>query len=105
MDPSLVAPSSPHGLPAPYWFLVFFKVLGFLLHIGPMNLWYAGTILAMLMRWRGCEHAQRWSARLMRQMPVVIALGVNFGIVPLLFVQTAYYKVFYPATILMGWPW
>ncbi|MCS7274217.1 MAG: hypothetical protein NZ610_02265, partial [Candidatus Bipolaricaulota bacterium] len=55
-------------------------------------------------RWGGPE-AQRWSARLMRQMPVIIALGINFGIVPLLFTQVAYYRVFYPATILMAWPW
>ncbi|WP_205006265.1 hypothetical protein, partial [Escherichia coli] len=48
--------------------------------------------------------AQRWSARLLKQMPVIIALGVNFGIVPLLFTQVAYYRVFYPATILMAWP-
>jgi len=41
----------------------------------------------------------------MRQMPIIVALGVNFGIVPLLFTQVAYYKVFYPATILMAWPW
>ena len=41
----------------------------------------------------------------MAQMPVIVALGVNFGIVPLLFVQVAYYKVFYPATILMAWFW
>ena len=38
-------------------------------------------------------------------MPVIVAVGVNLGIVPLLFVQLAYYKVFYPATILMAWFW
>ena len=38
-------------------------------------------------------------------MPIIVAFGVNFGIVPLLFVQLAYYKVFYPATILMAWFW
>ena len=38
-------------------------------------------------------------------MPVIVALGINFGVVPLLFVQLAYYKVFYPATILMAWHW
>jgi hypothetical protein len=30
---------------------------------------------------------------------------VNLGIVPLLFVQLAYFKLFYPATILMAWHW
>jgi hypothetical protein len=106
MDPTtLIGPSSPLGYPAPYWFLVLFKVLGFTLHVVPMSLWYAGIILAMLMYWRGGEHARHLSNRLMKQMPIMVALGVNFGIVPLLFVQVAYYKVFYPATILMAWPW
>jgi hypothetical protein len=73
--------------------------------MAPMNLWYAGLPLAMLLRWRGGEDAQRLSARLMKQMPVIVALGINFGIVPLLFVQVAYHQVFYPATILMAWPW
>ncbi len=106
MNPTeLIGPPSPLGYPAPYWFLVTFKVLGFTLHMGPMHLWFAGILLAMiLMKWGGAE-AQRWSTRLMRQMPVIIALGINFGIVPLLFTQVAYYRVFYPATILMAWPW
>lgn len=106
MDPqSLIGPSSPLGLPAPLELLVFFKVLGFTLHMAPMNLWYVGPLLALGMRWRGGEHAGRLSGRLMRQMPVIVAYGVNFGIVPLLFTQAAYHKAFYPATILMAWPW
>ncbi|MCS6816761.1 MAG: hypothetical protein N0A16_05255 [Blastocatellia bacterium] len=106
MDPTtLIGPSSPLGYPAPYWFLVAFKVLGFTLHMIPMHIWYAGVLLAMLLQWRGGEEAQRLSRRLMRPMPILIALGINFGIVPLLFTQVAYYKVFYPATILMAWPW
>lgn len=106
MNPTeLIGPQSPLGYPAPYWFLVTFKVLGFTLHMGPMHLWFAGILLAMVLaRWGGTE-AQRWSTRLMKQMPVIIALGINFGIVPLLFTQVAYYRVFYPATILMAWPW
>lgn len=106
MEPTtLMGPSSPLGYPAPYWFLILFKVLGFSLHIIPMNLWYAGIILSMLLHWRGGEHAKRLSNRLMNQMPIIVALGINFGIVPLLFIQVAYYKVFYPATVLMAWPW
>ncbi len=54
---------------------------------------------------RGNQHARRFAARLLQQMPVIVAFGVNLGIVPLLFVQVAYYKVFYPATILMAWFW
>jgi hypothetical protein len=106
MDPSnLVGPSSPLGYPAPYWFLLFFKVLGFILHMLPMHIWLAGMVAAMFMRRYGGAHARRLGGRLISQMPVLIAAGVNLGIVPLLFTQVAYYRAFYPATILMGWFW
>ncbi len=103
MEP--IDPSSVPGLPAPFWFIQFFKVLGFALHLVPMNLWYAGLVLAMLLAWKGGPHGRRFAARLMRQMPVLVALGINFGIVPLLFLQVAYPWAFYPATILMAWFW
>ncbi len=106
MEPSqLVAPQSPLGLPAPYWMIVSLKVAGFTLHAIPMNLWYAGILVAMLLRLTSHPPACQWSARFMRQMPIIVALGVNFGIVPLLFLQVAYYRVFYPATVLTAWPW
>jgi hypothetical protein len=106
IDPvQLIGPSSALGAPAPYWFLVFFKVLGFTLHTAFMHVWFAGSIVALLLGRSGSMHSQLLSARLLRRMPIVVAYGVNFGIVPLLFTQVAYYKVFYPATILMAWPW
>ena len=92
-------------LPAPPWFIVAIKTVGFTLHAAPMNLWYAGIVVAMLLAVLGGEHGRQFSARLMRQMPVIIAVGINFGIVPLLFIQVGYGSVFYPATILMAWPW
>jgi hypothetical protein len=92
-------------LPAPPWFIVMMKTVGFALHVVPMNLWYAGILVAMLLAVLGGEHGRRFSARLMRQMPVIIALGINFGIVALLFIQVGFGTVFYPATILMAWPW
>jgi hypothetical protein len=93
------------GIPAPFWFVEFFKVLGFTLHMVPMNLWYAGLLVALCLHLRGNQHARRFAARLLQQMPLIVAVGVNLGIVPLLFVQLAYFKVFYPATILMAWFW
>lgn len=106
MDPQmLIDATGPAAPPAPLWFIQFFKVLGFTLHTVPMNLWYGGIVLAMLLHWRGGNQGKRFAARLMVQMPVIIALGVNLGIVPLLFTQLAYSKFFYPATILMAWFW
>jgi hypothetical protein len=106
IDPTqLIGATSALGAPAPYWFLVLFKVLGFTLHTAFMHVWFAGSVVALLLARSGNVHSQLLSARLLRRMPIVIAYGVNFGIVPLLFTQVAYYKVFYPATILMAWPW
>lgn len=106
MDPrTLLGPTDFLGLPAPFWFVEFFKVLGFLLHLVPMNLWYAGVPLAALLGMWGSPHGKHFAIRMMKQMPLVIACGVNLGILPLLFMQVAYYQVLYPATILMAWPW
>ncbi len=105
METSLIGPASPLGSPAPYWFLVGFKALGLALHLLPMHLWFAGILVMLLLR-RGTDpQAGRLSDRIMSQMPVIVAVGVNLGIVPLLFTQVAYYRVFYPAGVLMAWPW
>lgn len=102
---NLIGPPSPLGYPAPFWFIEFFKVLGFTLHAIPMNLWYAGTLVSLMLIRLGGEHERRMGQRFVAEMPVIVAAGVNLGIVPLLFTQVAYHQVFYPATILMAWPW
>ena len=106
MDPkTLFDTSLTTALPAPVWFIELFKWLGFSLHEVPMNLWYAGLVVAMLLFAMGSDHGQRFAARLMAQMPIIIAMGINLGIVPLLFIQVGFYQIFYPATILMAWFW
>lgn len=106
MDPqALIDTSYLAPLPAPFWFVQFFKVLGFVLHLVLMNLWYAGVPVAVGLWLSGHLHGRRLTTRLISQMPLIIAFGVNFGIVPLLFIQVAYGKFFYPATILMAWTW
>ena len=93
------------GIPAPFWFVEFFKVLGFILHIFAMNLWFAGLPLAILAFVFSTKNSRRFARRMFSQLPVITALGINFGIVPLLFIQVAYYKMFYSATIFMAWHW
>ena len=105
MTPSVLIEQAGGMLPAPWWFVQFFKVLGFTLHAVLMHLWYAGLLWAMVLAIRGSAAGREAAGRLMRQMPVLVALGINLGIVPLLFLQAAYAKVFYPATIYMAWFW
>lgn len=94
-----------YGSPAPFWFVQFFKVVGFVLHLIPMGLWFAGLPVAIFCALRNCGHSRRYAQRMFGQFPVIMALGINFGIVPLLFLQTTYYKSFYTATILTAWHW
>ena len=101
----LIESMSPANVPAPVWFVQLFKALGFTLHAVPMNLWYAGLLIALVWHFSRNRHARQFSGRFVRQMPIIVAAGINLGIVPLLFVQVAYYRVFYPATILMAWFW
>jgi hypothetical protein len=53
----------------------------------------------------GSQQGRQFGGRLVQQMPIILALGINFGIVPLLFLQVAYCRAFFPATILMAWFW
>jgi hypothetical protein len=105
IDPQMLIEQTTAGVPAPFWFVQFFKALGFTLHLVPMNLWFAGLLVALHLHFRKNEQGRLFAGRFLQQMPIIVALGINFGIVPLLFIQLAYYKVFYPATILMAWHW
>ncbi|MCC6443589.1 MAG: hypothetical protein IT210_09075 [Armatimonadetes bacterium] len=106
MDPKmLIGPSIPMGFPAPFWFLMAFKVLGFTLHMAPIHVWFSGILLSMWMRGRGGR--PRPAAR----NPAHEAEAPHHGLwgelrhLPLLFTQVVYHRVFYPDTILMAWPW
>jgi hypothetical protein len=92
-------------VPAPFWFVQFFKIVGFVLHMIPMGIWFAGLPIVILCALWNCERSRFYAQRMSQQLPVMLALGINFGIVPLLFLQTTYYKAFYTATILTAWYW
>ena len=100
-----IDPTTLPGTPAPFWFAELFKGIGFFLHLIPMHVWFAGLPLAILSLVFGGPLANRFSRRMFGQMPIFLAIGVNFAIVPLLFLQTTYYKAFYTATILIAWHW
>ncbi len=95
----------PQTLGAPQWMIIALRTLGFGLHAAFMGLWYAGLPLAIVLATSRDLRLRQISRRLMLQMPVVIAFGVNLGIVPLLFLQVGFAGPFYSATILMGWFW
>lgn len=102
---SLIAPRSPIGYPTPFWLIELFKVLGFTLHAVAMSIRYAGTLIAAAFGVFGRGNARLVGFHIARALPFMLAFGINFGVIPLLFMQVAYYQFFYPATILMAWSW
>jgi hypothetical protein len=94
----------PLGLPAPLWLLFGLKVFGFWVHLFFMNLWLAGLLVGLVLI-RRREPLATAGRRLVGATPIWIALGVNAGIVPLLFVQVLYPQFFYTSTILQAGPW
>ncbi|MCL5020156.1 MAG: hypothetical protein M1339_00525 [Bacteroidetes bacterium] len=80
-------------------------MLGFILHMIPMGIWYTGMRIVALFAAFGRGHSLELTHRLSRTMPVVVPLGINLGIVPLLFTQVGYYQFYYPAGVLMARAW
>ncbi len=97
--------SSLQGAPAPFWFVEFFKTLGFGLHLFPMGLWLVGIPISLLLWIFGKGASRTLAQRFFQQTPIIVALGINLAIVPLLFIQLAYAKPFYTSTILLGVHW
>jgi len=100
-----IAPLNPHGYPVPFWILEALKVFGFSLHATAMHLWYAGMPVAVVLALVGGRHRRALAGRLGKAMPIIMALGINFGIIPLLFTQVVNYQFFYTAGVLIAWPW
>ncbi len=94
----------PLGLPAPIWFLLALKVFGFWVHMVFMGLWFAGFIVGLLLL-SSNGNLRFVGQKILKRMPIIIAFGVNAGIVPLLFLQVLYPQFFYTSTILQGWYW
>lgn len=94
-------------LPAPVWLLESLLVLTFFLHVLPMAAVLGGSLLTLVSDLLGRSRpAYRDLAdRLSGLLPVAMPATITLGVAPLLFIQLLYGNLFYPATVLMGWPW
>jgi hypothetical protein len=111
VDSMLAIPRpDPLPLPAPPGLLWFLLVLTYFLHVLAMNFVLGGSIIALVSRaarrdpTRAAHHRElvRWFAK---GMPVAVAATVTFGVAPLLFLQTLYGRLFFPASVIMAWFW
>lgn len=97
MDPVI---PSPDIIPVHWlWFQVLLAVT-FLLHLILMNLVLGGSLLALWDKVRG-KNESGYALTL----PVLVALTINMGVPPLLFVQVLYGHLFYTASVIQAVPW
>lgn len=112
MDPGTLV---PEALAVPFAPLVLqvLLVTTFTLHLLLMNVVVGGSVVALLAEWRerrtqgggtpsptaGLGHS------LASQLTITLAMAVNLGVAPLLFLQVLYGQFVYTATVLMAWYW
>ena len=104
MPPHLLIPR-PDTLQVGWgWFQVLLT-LTFSLHILLMNAMFGGAVVTLTGAWRrggpGAPAARDMAGR----VPTLVALAVNAGVAPLLFLQVLYGHLFYTSSILMARWW
>jgi hypothetical protein len=106
MDPNTLIPV-PDAIPAPPWVFIVLEQLLFLLHILVINAVLGGFLILLFNRLRkqGSNNLSENGLSVAKKLPVLIALGINFGIPPLLFLQVVYGHLFYSSSVLMGTYW
>ena len=107
MDPGRLIPY-PDILPAPWWLFYILLVITFTLHLILANVMLGGGIVALASEWfrrRGDNKGMSMHGEIAPKLPMTIALTVNLGIPPLLFLQILYGNFIYVSTVLMAVYW
>lgn len=90
----------PEAIPVNWLWFQGLLILTFILHLILMNLVLGGSLIAI---WDNVIKKKRLPE--MNNLPVVMALTINLGVPPLLFVQVLYGHLFYSSSIIMAIPW
>lgn len=104
MDPTLLVPT-PDPIQVSWGWFQGLLSLTFVAHILLVNIALGGALVALCSTWCGQKCTEPVGRDISLKLPTVIALAVNFGVAPLLFLQSLYGHLFYVSDILMGWWW
>ncbi len=97
----------PHAdtIPVSWGWFQFLLLLTFPLHLLAMNAMLGGLVLGVVQHIRGGGVQKQLAHRIALATPLVIALVVNLGVAPYLFVQVLYGQFIYTSSILIGICW
>ena len=104
MNPAGLIPT-PDAIPVPWgWFQVLLTVT-FFMHILLMNVMLGTAVIAFVRHLQRPESPGLLTRTISQKLPFSIALAVNFGVAPLLFVQVLYGHFIYVSSVLMAALW
>ncbi|WP_419175739.1 hypothetical protein [Desulfosediminicola sp.] len=92
-------------IPASWGWFQFLLLLTFPLHLLAMNAMLGGLVIGVMQHINGGELQKRLAHRVAIATPLLIALVVNLGVAPFLFLQVLYGQFIYTSSILMGLFW
>lgn len=90
----------PDAIPVNWWWFEILLIATFFIHLLLMNALLGSSLIVAY------QHIRfRRSSLESSSIPTLIALTVNFGVPPLLFVQVLYGQFFYSSSVIVGIPW
>lgn len=104
MDPMTLIPRPDPLMVEWGWFQALLSGT-FFVHIVLVNIVLGSAAVAMVNTWCKQDCTYPVGHDIATKLPTAIALTVNFGVAPLLFLQTMYGHLFYVSDIIMGWYW
>jgi len=104
MNPDTLIPT-PDAIPVGWGWFQILLTLTFYLHILAMNIMLGTVIIAFVQNFSSEGKSLPVSRLIAKKLPYTIALAVNLGVAPLLFVQVIYGHLIYVSSILMGVFW
>ncbi len=103
MDPVNMIPS-PDAIPVHWGWFGVLLIVTFIIHLLFMNA-VLGSGLIALVEGLGRRREKNVAPQISRQVPTALALTVNFGVAPLLFIQVIYGHFMYASSVLMAVWW
>ncbi|MFZ5517411.1 MAG: hypothetical protein ACOY90_12270 [Candidatus Zhuqueibacterota bacterium] len=106
MNPTSLIPT-PDTIPAPAWLFLALDIVTFLIHILIINVVVGGSLILFFSQLSkpNSPATEAMHDALTAKLPSLFALGITFGVAPLLFVQVIYGHLIYSSSVLMAVYW
>jgi len=91
---------TPDTIPVGWIWFEILLIVTFVIHLILMNFILGGSLLTAWDIFRG-----KYEKNASGSIPTLIALTINFGVPPLLFIQVLYGHLFYTSSVIMAVPW